>query len=290
MKKFILLAAIAFTLGACNNEDNYIDEPVAAHISATIGGDAQSRARDVTWDMGDNIGVSMSNLYLNIQYTTENGDGMFTGNLMLFRNKQEQVTITAYYPYTGSEGVAPGVIEASTGTASQTVTEQPKIDFLYAVKENVSGAEPNVNLSFSHKMSKLTFIFKSGNNGTDVSKITSCEINGLVLEGTFNTATGECVVKSDTPSASLNLTPTMTTDYASASAIIFPQTVNNLSIRIHDSDNQDYAGELNLGTSGIIAGNNYQFTITVKKTELSVNADITDWKTELSEGKAESAD
>lgn len=290
MKNFILLTAVAFTLGACNNEDNYIDEPVPAHISATIGGDAQSRASDVTWDTGDNIGISMGNRYINLQYTTENGDGMFTGELMFFRNKHEQVSITAYYPYTGSEGEAPGVIEASTGTAYQTVTEQPKIDFLYAVKEDASGAEPDVNLTFSHKMSKLTFIFKSGNIGTDVSKITSCEINGLVLEGTFNTATGECIAKSDTPSAILNLTPTVSTDNASASAIIFPQSVNNLSIRIHDSENQDYAGELNLGTSGITAGNNYQFTITVKKTELSVTTDITDWKTESSECKAESAD
>lgn len=290
MKKIILLAAVAITLAACNNEDNYIDEPVAAHISATIGGDAQSRASDVTWDPGDNIGISMSDRYLNIEYTTENGDGIFTGNTMFFRNKQEQVTITAYYPYTGSEGEAPGLIEASTGADRQTVTEQPKIDFLYAVKENVSGSEPDVKLSFSHKMSKLTFIFKSGNDGTDINKITSCEINGLVLDGTFNTATGECVAKTDTPSAALNLTMTLTNDKASASAIIFPQAVNKLSMKLHDTENQNYACELNLGTAGITAGNNYLFTITVMKTGLSVTADIIDWKTEVSESNAESAD
>lgn len=290
MKKFILLATVAISLAACNNEDNYIDEPIAAHISATIGGGSTSRASDDAWDAGDDIGITMSGRYFNIKYSTENGDGSFTGNTMFFSNKQEQVTITAYYPYTGSEGEAPDVIEASTAAERQTADEQPKVDFLYAVKENVTGAEPDVNLSFSHKMSKLTFIFKNGNKETDVRKITSCEINGLVLEGTFNTATGECVANSDTPSATLNVTPTVTDEKAHLSLIIFPQTVHKLSMKIHDNENQDYACDLNFGNKGIVAGNNYLFTITLKKTQLSVTTNITDWNTEESESEAKSDD
>lgn len=278
MKKFILLAAVAISLSACNNEDNYINEPVAAQFSASIGESVQSRASDDTWDEGDNIGISMSGRYLNMQYTTENGDGVFTGTPMFFKNKVEPVTITAYYPYSGTEGQTPDVIEASTGAERQTVTEQPKFDFLYDKKENVTGEAPNVKFTFQHMMSKLTFTFINGNDGIDVRKIKSCEINGLVMDGTFNPATGECAAKSDTPSA-LSLSPTVTDESVSLSLILFPQSAGNVTMKIIDSENQKYGCDLNFENNCLEAGNNYQFTIKVKKTELSVTGNITDWET-----------
>lgn len=275
MKKYILLAAVAISLTACTSEDNYIDEPVAARIRATIGESARTRASDVTWDEGDNIGITMGNRYQNIQYTTQNGDGTFVGTIMYFQNKQEQLTLTAYYPYTGTEGESPAIIEASTGAERQTSAEQPKFDFLYAVKENVTGADPNVNFSFSHKMSKLTIVFENGNIGTDVSKITSCEINGLVLEGRFNPMTGECAAKADTPSSALNLS---TAAGVLPSLILFPQTVDKVTMKITDSEAQEYRCELKFDGNRLESGNNYLYTITVNKTGLTVNkCEIAQW-------------
>lgn len=280
MKKFILLATVAISMVACNSEDNYIEEPVAALVSATISGSDLTRAHDVSWDQGDNIGVSMSNRYLNIQYTTENGDGVFDGEQIYFKNKVDPETLTAYYPYSGSEGQALSAIETSTTSERQTDTEQRKFDFLYDKKENVTGMAPNVNFTFKHMMSKLTLNFING-DAVDVKKITSCEINGLVLEGTFNPVTGECAAKADAPSSPLNLTPAATDDKMSLSIIIFPQTINNdkLSLKIHDQDNQDYACELNFGTDGLVSGNNYTFTIKVSKTGLKLDYSISPWTT-----------
>lgn len=279
MKKFILLAAVAISLSSCNNEDNYIYEPVEVHISAFIGGTTQSRASDTKWGTGDEIGITMSGgQYVNMQYTTEKGDGKFTGNTIYFRNKDDQATITAYYPYSGFEGQTPDVIEATTNTERQTGTEQPKIDFLYAVKENVYGSEPNVSLNFSHMMSKLTLIFKNGNNGTDVGKITSCEINGLILEGTFNPVTGECVANADTPSETLSLTPSVTNETALPSLILFPQTVGKVTMKLTDNEAQTYSCELKFNDNCLASGNNYVYTITVKKTGLIINkCEITNW-------------
>lgn len=290
MKKYILLAAVVISLTACNNEDNYIDEPVAAQISATIGGSDLSRARDVSWDNGDNIGISMNGRYLNLQYTTENGDGVFAGTPMFFNNKVDPVTLTAYYPYTGAEGESPAIIEATTDAGRQTADEQSKFDFLYDKQENVTGAQPNVNFTFKHMMSKLTLNFINGNKGTDVSKITSCEIGGLILEGTFDPVSGVCSANTDTPSSVLNLTPTVTNGNVSLSLILFPQNTGNVTMRITDSENQKYSCDLNFKNNCLESGNNYQFTIKVKKTELSVVGGITNWNTESSEGKAESAD
>lgn len=276
MKKYILLAAVVLTLTACNNEDNYIDEPVAARISATI--EAVSRASNVKWDAGDNIGITMSGVYTNIRYTTENGDGVFNGTVMYFRNKKDAVTLTAYYPYSGDEGETPAVVETSTGIERQTEDEQPKFDFLYAVKENVTGAEPDVNFVFSHMMSKLTLTFENGNDGTDVSKITSCEINGLVMDGTFNPATGVCAASTTTSAAALSFNPTVEDGKALPSFIFFPQSVDKVTMKIIDSQNQEYSCELKFDGNKLESGNNYTYTITVKKTGLNVkDYQIVDW-------------
>lgn len=277
MKKFILLAAVAFSLTACNSEDNYIDDPVAAHISATIGQNSMSRASDDSWAAGDNIGISMGNRYHNIKFSTENGDGDFVGSTTLyFRNKVDTETITAYYPFSGIEGETPAAIETTTGAERQTSEEQPKFDFLYAKQENVTGADPNVDLTFSHKMCKLSVTLIKGNDGTDVTKITSCEINGLVLEGTFNPVTGVCAAKTDIPASPLTMTPTLDNKNMKLSLIIFPQSVDKITLKITDREAQTYICELN--NNNLESGNNYLYNITVKKTGMTINnSSIDEW-------------
>lgn len=289
MKKYILLAAVAISLAACNSEDNYTDDPVALHISATIGQSATSRASDASWKVGDLIGVSMSGRYSNIKYTNTSGSKSFEGAPMYFKNKVEPVDITAYYPFTGKEDEMPGIVEVSTTADRQTSEVQPTFDFLYAAKENVTGSEPNVELAFSHKMSKLTLIFKNGNDGTDVSRINACEINGLVLEGSFDPATGVCAAKTGIAAADLSFNPTVTNGEELPPFILFPQDAGKVTLKIHDRDNQSYSCELNFLDSKLVSGNNYQFTVTVFKTSMSVNASINDWEfvTGSSEAKSD---
>lgn len=291
MKKYILPAAAAILLIACNTEDNNIVEPVAAQINATIGGSTLSRARDITWESGDYIGISMSGRYINMKYITENGNGTFTGSTMYFKNKVEPVSICAYYPYAGTENEMPAVIEASTDAERQTADEQSKYDFLYAFKENVTGAQPVVNLQFSHKMSKLTLILKNGNDGTDVSKIISYTIEGLIHQGTFNPATGVCAAKPEVDATPLTITP-VSVQHANAlpSLLLFPQAVNKVTLKIKDSEDQDYLCELKFGNNCLESGNNYQFTINVSKTGLSVSSSIANWETVGLKGDAMSDD
>lgn len=276
MKKYIILAAAAIALAACNNDDNYVDEPVAAQISATIDQSAVSRASETSWAEGDMIGITMIGRYTNMKYTTEAGDGVFTGTTMYFKNKQEPVTITAYYPFRGPESSVPAPVEASTYSNLQTTKAQAGYDFLYAKLEDVTGANSNVNLQFSHMMSKLTFIFKNG-DGADGIKISSYKIEGLVLDGTFDTATGQCTAKAVDP-ATLSINLNGETDGITlAPLIVFPQKPGTVTLKLHDSENQDYACDLNFGDKGLESGKNYQFTIKVSKTGLKVNPSITDW-------------
>lgn len=277
MKKILFLAAATFTLAACNNDDNYVDEPIAAQITATIAKSAVTRASGTSWTNGDEIGITMTGnnvSYVNQKYTTSAGDGIFTGPAMYFKNHIDQMTLTAYYPFTGDVDTSPAPIEVSTTAERQTSEEQPKFDFLYARLENVTGSTPNVEFKFSHQMSKITLIFKNG-NGADVNKITSYQIDGLILNGTFNTATGECAVTNTTPA------PLSIAMGTVSSLIVFPQATADkaVTLKIKDKEDQDYACTLNFGDDGIVAGNNYLYTITVSKTGLSVNSSITDWNT-----------
>lgn len=294
MKKYFYIAAVSFALVACDNDNNFMDQPVALEITASIGNSVNTRASDIKWDNGDKIGITMPGRYINIEYTTESGDGIFKGTSIYFQNKEAVETLVAYYPFYGIQETDPGIIEAITTSDKQTREEQAKYDFLYAKKENVKGSSPSVNLDFSHKMSKLTFVFKNGNSGTDVSKITSYSIDGLVLEGNFDSSTGVCTPKNiESQQLVIDLKDTSVISEKSVpSLIVFPQipSENSLKMKIHDSENQDYVCELKFDDKGLEPGNNYLFTITVKKTILSVDSSIVNWNTEESESEAKSDD
>lgn len=299
MKKYILLASVALAMTACGSDDNYIDDdtPVAVEITATIGESSLSRAGDISWANGDRIGVTMiesdgAKRYANMLYTTPDADGIFTGTPLYFKNKLDAVTLTAYYPFAGTEGTSVSVIEASTLAADQTPVGQALFDFLYDSKADVIGTDPKVKFTFSHKMSKLTLIFKNG-NGADVSTIKSCVIEGLVLQGSFDPADGTCAAKSgvDAQPLSVDVTAGVVHEAPQSSLIIFPQTVagNGLRLKITDTDGQEYACDLTFENNSILSGKNYLYSIKVNKTGLTVEqSTINKWEDKELDAEMES--
>lgn len=202
------------------------------------------------------------------------------------------MSLTAYYPFTDSENKLPGnngVISAVTDADNQTSTTQPLIDFLYATKSDITSDEPRVVLDFSHKMSKLTFIFKDG-TGAHVSNITSYTIDGLVLSGTFDTASGVCAIKSDATAAPLTMTVADVKDGEEIDPVIlFPQLTlgKEVKLTITDKEDQIYACSLNFTDNELAAGKNYLYTIKINKTGLQIeSSNITDWITETLSGDA----
>lgn len=298
MKKYVIIAAAALALTACSSDDNLTDgEPVAAQIRATIGNRATSRAIDTEWAKDDAIGIYMGDArYINYKYVTAEADGVFSGTVMYFQNKREPVTLTAYYPFTGSEGEDPVKITAVTTIDKQNADDQATYDFLYARMENVVGGDnPNVNFSFSHKMSKLSFVFNNGNEtyngGADVSKIKSVVISGLRLNGSFDTRTGVCSATGDTEPMTIELAEgTITSGEPLSPLILFPQEITEVRMRITDSDDQYYECTLDFPGNALKSGENYKFTITVKKTQMNVSSEIVDWHSVDLTGGAVSTD
>lgn len=290
MRKIYFFAAVALALAACDNDDKYADnEPVAARITANIGNSVSSRAAGTAWATGDKIGITThrgsESKYVNMEYTTENGDGKFTGTPMYFQDAQAEVTFTAYYPFTGSEGTAPAIVENNTRAKQQTPDKQPKFDYLWDSRVGKKG-QPNINFEFAHKMSKITMTFQDG-EGTQVNKIESYSFDGLVLEGTFNPATGEAKAKEmEAETLTLNV-DNVISGTARPSIIVYPQaTKGNVVLRIV-KDGQTYKCELAFSGGELKAGTDYQYTITLNKTGADVtDSEINPWSSQTGTGDA----
>lgn len=304
MKKIFLIAAAAIILVSCeNNDDNILSSKNPVRITATIGESLLSRAKDVSWTAGDKIGISSSfstasgtvkEPYINVEYTNKDGGGEFEGAHLYF---YKPMTLIAYYPYTGVEGTAPGiggVIKAVTRAENQKPEKQPQIDFLWDAKTNqdqkdFSATDNTVNFTFTHKMSKLTFAFKGSdkvvNNGiviapeVKVSDVVSYEIEGLVMDGTFDTTTGICAIDNDVEPQNLKIDLTNSTLEDGKSLpplIVFPQKPGNNSVKLHvytdELDNSDvlqhYICTLTFGDGELKPGNSYKYTIQITKVGL----------------------
>lgn len=284
-------AMLALALASCNNDEiENLEEPVAAQFSASISDAVETRASGTSWDNGDAIGITATNntamtAYTNIQYTTASGDGNFTGTTIYFQNTGT-VTFSAYYPFTGTGGIAAGTISSDTKVPNQTGDTQKEIDYLYASAKDKSYTNESVAFQFGHKMSEITLTFKAGTD-VNISDITAYTISGLKMEGTFNTADGTATVTSATAE---DLTMTVSglsgAEAAVAPVILYPQLATDVKLSI-TLDGQNYGCKLTVEDSELKAGNNYTFAITVNKTELTVsNAGINGWSPITGEGTA----
>ncbi len=283
---FLGMAALAFT--ACSNEEVINDGPVAAQVSAGIEG-VQTRAAGTSWDSNDEIGISCNGgktQYTNVHYTVSNtSDGSFTSSAPIYFQDLEEVTFSAYYPYT-AEG---GTISKTIAADDQKADAQKKIDYMFASGAKASKTNPNVKFTndgatdacFKHRMSQLSFTFKQGAD-TDLTAMTDFTISGLKMEGTFNTEDGTATATKTAQAEDLKITETPSaSDTYTRSLILFPQEVSdgkfNLTLTLGE---EIYKTELSIPEDKTVltAGNKYTYTITVNKTKIEVGqSTIEDW-------------
>lgn len=292
MKRIYLIATAALALVSCDkNEENIVPSTDVAHICATIGESIPTRASDNSWTNGDQIGVTATlndlKLKINMKYTTDGGEN-FTGNPIYFYNP---MVLTAYYPFKGSEGNAPGIIEVDTRADIQSADNQPGIDFLWDSQSKIYVVDnkPEIRFNFSHKMSKLTLCFVNGNDGTNVGKIISYRIDGLVMDGTFNPETGECKCVANGVPESMTITlgeGAVESDKNLAPLILLPQKPGTGNVKLHiyanEVDNPDvlqhYTCNLSFDDGELKPGYNYQYKVTVSKAAMTVEkTEIANW-------------
>lgn len=315
--KYLLIATAATLLAACSNDENEVNNgPVEARITAGIDG-PKTRAVDDSWSGGNTIGVMVTNaptstmetLYKNVKYTVESGGttGIFTAEPgIFFQDATETVTFAAYSPYQSSDDAAtlPGTDGTVTGgdTRDQsTVEKQEAFDYLFASGATASRSNPTVEFKesnqFKHKMSRLILVLKtSATDGFTADQVFSATytLGGLKHEGTFNVTDGTAAVS---PSASAVSDWTITDNVKendntgksrTYTMILYPQSLSGALTFSATIDGQTYVNKSDIQPA-LAAGTSYTYTITMKKTGLSVSGcTIEGWTNDTSgSGNAE---
>ncbi len=287
--KYIVFAAATLMLASCSSEEPGAaqdGELIAASFSADIAG-VKSRAYDTSWEQGDQIGISCTSAngkteYANMAYET-GGDGIFahvggkpTG---IFFQDTEEVTFSAYYPFSGSEGTAAGVLTGSTADQSK----QKEFDYLFAKEAIGSRTASSISFTganaFNHCMTRLVITVKvDPDAGFTPAEVASgaFALKGLKLDGTFDTATGLAQATGNPAADFWTIPATAGSDAETmvSSVILYPQAAGELKYRVI-IDNEEYFATI---APALEAGTSYSYTVTVKKQGLEVtSATINDW-------------
>jgi len=280
--RFFAFAALALTLAACNNDnENLNDGPVAAKFIADITPATRVNSEGTDWTEGDRIGVTGAG-FTNVPYVRENGKFVTDGTTIYFNDTETQ-TFHAYYPYQ-AEG---GTVTVSTAADKQGTG----IDFLFATGATGDTRNPVVEFtdktkdggadnSFHHCMSLIKFTFKPG-DGLRFSETEPAgyTLDGLKIEGTFDTATGTTAV-----TAAVESPITMQLGGATASqVIILPQGVTtSLDLKV-SFNGLDYTTTLPNPSKPVAnqfsAGYAYTYNITLSNKGITVEEpEITPWE------------
>lgn len=282
MKRHLIFATIAAALlTACGSD---ADAPGAdapereAVVTAAIGQAGASRAAESSWLPGDRIGISGtsgSRVYANRPYSTADGSGNFApdGPDGIYIQDKTTARFTAYHPFTGVDGSTPAAIAGNTRADMQTASVQPSIDWLWA-ETTADYTDPRLDFSFTHRMSRLSLTFVSG-EGVDVASITGYTLGGLAMEGTFDPSTGTARATGQPEALSIK-DLTVASGKALPSLILYPQTPAGEVTVSTMLDGTTYSCSLPLPE--LTAGKDYRFTITAGKTGLTIGqSTISEW-------------
>ena len=199
MIKFFALALLAGAMVSCNTEDTASTTPNGkVAVQFTGGISVNTRASGLAWADGDRIGIFMTgaNQTLSADAIKEGVDNVcyqtsgsvafspISGGKTIYYPIDGDVDFYSYYPYTTVSNY-----KVALNVADQT--NQEAIDFMYAKTTGCNKATPQVDLRFSHMLSRLILNVQAGNGLTqdDLNKLT-VTIKDQNTTATFNLADG----------------------------------------------------------------------------------------------------
>ena len=199
MTKFFALALLAGAMVSCSTEDtapSTQNDKVAVQFTGGIS--VNTRAAGVAWADGDRIGIFMTgaNQTLSADAIQEGVDNVcyqsngsiafspISGGKTIFFPIDGDVDFYSYYPQTTVNNYKVALNVANQGSLEA-------IDFMYAKTTGCNKANPQVELKFNHKLSKLILNVQLGNGLTqdDLNNLT-VTIKDQNTTATFNLADG----------------------------------------------------------------------------------------------------
>ena len=199
MIKFFALALLAGAMVSCNTEDTAsttANGKVAVQFTGGIS--VNTRASGLAWADGDMIGIFMTgaNQTLSADAIKEGVDNVcyqtsgsiafspISGGKTIYYPIDGDVDFYSYYPHTTVSDY-----KVALNVADQT--NQEAIDFMYVKTTGCNKATPQVDLRFSHMLSRLILNVQPGNGLTedDLNKL-KVTIKDQNTTATFNLVDG----------------------------------------------------------------------------------------------------
>ena len=304
MKKnlFILASAMAaLALGACSNEEEThgVDlskpisldfRPAAVQTRATVG------VEDANFVINDVVGVYVSRStlegsdYANIKFTYDNTK--WITKTLYWPNGTDSYTITAYYPFAGSENTAAATLSVNVPD-NQGGNSYTKADYMWAQKTSVTPTNEAITLTMDHKMSLLKLdITANPNMGLGLSQIndmTPAILGSIPATGTWNLTTGD-ITPDDKGTTHQSIRPYaayVTNQSLTYYALVMPGTTfkkGEKFFTLTDGEDNTYSYTLNI-EDGITAGEGkyVELDLTVTRKGINITSfDVGDWQPDQS--------
>lgn len=280
----------AVLLAGCNEKWN--DAPEQAGQEIRLGAEFMTKVSSSAFDEADRIGVFVTEydgdfateLAVSGNYV-DNGLFTYTGNALvgeksIYYPVINNVDIYGYHPY--RETVESVVALPFTVNADQQEAAAFKAsDFVWAKRANVAANNSVVNLSFSHRMSKVEIEVEAGEGIPDLTGM-AVTVRGVVCSGTVDLRTGQPAL-SDTAlvRAVLAQPVVLGTTSQRFQAIVFPQTVSEGTYLIEIALNgKKYTYQVPQGGQIFGSGKEqyFRFMLNAYQKELLLkSASVSDW-------------
>ena len=274
MIKFFALALLAGAMVSCNTEDTASTTPNGkVAVQFTGGISVNTRASGLAWANGDRIGIFMTGTKQalsadaikegvdNVCYQTSGSIAFspISGGKTIYYPIDGDVDFYSYYPQTTVSNY-----KVALNVADQT--NQEAIDFMYAKTTGCNKATPQVDLRFSHMLSRLVLNVQPGNGLTedDLNKL-KVTIKDQNTTATFNLADG--VISGDGNPANIKMKAVQVGKRYEAILLPTASKIREIEFDLDNGYDAPFVWKMDQELKG---GNLYNYT-TVKLTRSTVD-------------------
>ncbi|WP_295937384.1 fimbrillin family protein [uncultured Alistipes sp.] len=260
MRKLLTITLAAMIISGCAEPDNGVH---SVRITPAIN----TRVTGLHFDTGDCIGLTMTRggeIYAENVAMTYDG-ATFSSGLMWYGDRQDESTLTAYYPYCAAGTPREFAVEADQREGVEAS------DLLIAVKPNVTPASAPVGMLFQHVMSRLTIIVANNSDAT----VSGIKVGGFIPTAEVDYASPAATVKSGAASADISALE-VTAD-ACYRVVLVPQTAA-LTVTASMSDGKTHTKTIS--SAQLEGGKRYDVSVAVSNEgiEIVLSGEIGDWQ------------
>lgn len=282
MKKLFALVTITSLMFSCTQEETQIEvEKIPINISMEL----QSRANDVTYENGDEVGIYVVNYEGSTAGTLKSQENQvdnmrFTYNSSIWnpdesifwKDKNTATDFYAYYPYSESTDISTQPF--SVKTDQSTEENFWASNFLWGKASNVLPTPIAVPIKTNHSLSRILIDIKPGNGFTEENwnaATKSVKICDVKTSATIDLSSGIATVTGNNG----EIVPFATTETGttlSYKAMMIPQVVaDNSKLIVVTVDGAEYVYRKGFTFK---TNTQYKFTVTIKKSGSNVDVTI----------------